>query len=62
INAGHEVWNNETKQTNKPPVFTWTPDPKKEVLASAPRVVTSPTFTSSAFGPARLSSTRLMLT
>lgn len=35
INAGHEVWNNETKQTNKPPVFTWTPDPKKEVLASA---------------------------
>ena len=35
INKGHETWNNKGHETNEPPVFTWTPDPKKEVLASA---------------------------
>lgn len=34
-NAGHEVWNNETVDTNVPPVFTWTPDPNKQVLGSS---------------------------
>ena len=35
LNDGAEVWNNETVQTNEPPVFTWTPDPNKQVLGSA---------------------------
>lgn len=33
-NAGSEVWNNETIPTNEPPVYTWTPDPVKEVVGS----------------------------
>jgi len=35
LNDGSESWNNETKATNEPPVFTWTPDPNKQVLGSA---------------------------
>ena len=34
-NDGAEVWNNETIPTNEPPVYTWTPDPNKQVLGSA---------------------------
>lgn len=34
-NNGSEVWNNETIPTNEPPVYTWTPDPNKQVLGSA---------------------------
>lgn len=34
-NAGSETWNTETLPTNTPPVFTWTPDPAKDVLGSA---------------------------
>jgi adhesin isopeptide-forming family sspB-C2 type protein len=34
-NAGSEVWNNETIATNEPPVYTWTPNPNKQVLGSA---------------------------
>lgn len=34
-NAGSETWNNETIPTNEPPVFTWTPDPEKQVLGSS---------------------------
>lgn len=34
-NDGAEVWNNETVPTNEPPVYTWTPNPNKEVLGSA---------------------------
>ncbi|WP_205596002.1 LPXTG cell wall anchor domain-containing protein, partial [Streptococcus equi] len=33
-NAGSETWNNETKETNEPPVFIWNPDPSKDVLSS----------------------------
>lgn len=33
-NAGSEQWNNETIETNEPPVYTWTPDPDKVVLGS----------------------------
>ncbi|HEL0789895.1 TPA: LPXTG cell wall anchor domain-containing protein [Streptococcus equi subsp. zooepidemicus] len=35
INAGSETWNNETKETNEPPVFIWNPNPTKDVLSSA---------------------------
>lgn len=35
INAGSETWNNETKETNEPPVFIWNPHPTKDVLSSA---------------------------
>ncbi|HEU5223020.1 MAG TPA: LPXTG cell wall anchor domain-containing protein [Candidatus Lumbricidophila sp.] len=35
FNDGAEVWNNQTVQTNEPPVFTWTPNPNKQVLGSA---------------------------
>lgn len=34
-NDGAEVWNNETIPTNEPPVYTWTPNPNKQVLGSA---------------------------
>lgn len=34
-NDGAEVWNNETVPTNEPPVYTWTPDPNKQVIGSA---------------------------
>lgn len=34
VNKGSVTWNNETKQTNVPPVFTWTPDPHKQVVGS----------------------------
>lgn len=34
-NSGSEVWNNETVATNQPAVFTWTPDPGKQVNGSA---------------------------
>lgn len=34
-NEGWEEWNNETVPTNTPPVFTWTPDPSKQVVGSA---------------------------
>ncbi|ROR76079.1 adhesin isopeptide-forming domain-containing protein, sspB-C2 type [Plantibacter flavus] len=34
VNAGSEVWNNETIETNEPPVYTWTPNPNKQVLGS----------------------------
>ena len=34
-NAGAEVWNNETIPTNEPPVYTWTPNPNKQVLGSS---------------------------
>ncbi|MCI4659726.1 LPXTG cell wall anchor domain-containing protein [Cryobacterium zhongshanensis] len=33
-NAGTETWNNRTDATNTPPVYTWTPNPNKEVLGS----------------------------
>lgn len=33
-NKGFEVYNNETVRTNTPPVFTWTPDPHKQVIGS----------------------------
>lgn len=33
-NAGWEQWNNETIATNEPPVYTWTPNPNKQVLGS----------------------------
>lgn len=31
-NNGSEIWNNEEVPTNEPPVYTWTPDPNKQVL------------------------------
>lgn len=31
-NAGSEQWNEETRPTNEPPIFTWTPSPDKEDL------------------------------
>lgn len=34
-NGGHETWGTETVPTNRPPVFTWTPDPDKDVIGSA---------------------------
>lgn len=34
-NSGSETWNNESITTNQPAVFTWTPDPRKQVLGSA---------------------------
>lgn len=34
-NSGSEVWNNETVTSNQPAVFTWTPDPGKQVNGSA---------------------------
>lgn len=34
-NSGSETWNNETVATNSPAVFTWTPDPGKQVNGSA---------------------------
>lgn len=34
-NAGREVWNNETIASNEPPVYTWTPNPNKQVLGSS---------------------------
>ncbi|MCB5280314.1 Aggregation substance [Arthrobacter sp. ES1] len=34
-NAGSETWNNETVATNSPAVFTWTPNPAKQVNGSA---------------------------
>jgi adhesin isopeptide-forming family sspB-C2 type protein len=34
-NSGSEVWNNETSTSNSPAVFTWTPDPGKQVDGSA---------------------------
>ncbi|WP_336652973.1 MULTISPECIES: LPXTG cell wall anchor domain-containing protein [unclassified Leucobacter] len=34
-NEGWEEWNNERVPTNTPPVFTWTPDPSKQVIGSA---------------------------
>ena len=35
LNKGSEKWNTREQPTNTPPVFTWTPDPHKEVIASA---------------------------
>lgn len=35
VNKGHEIWNNERIDTNVPPIFTWTPDPNKEVIGSS---------------------------
>lgn len=34
-NNGSEIWNNEEVPTNEPPVYTWTPDPNKQVLGSS---------------------------
>ena len=34
-NNGSEIWNNELRTTNQPSVFTWTPDPGKQVNGSA---------------------------
>lgn len=34
-NSGFETWNTRTEPSNVPAVFTWTPDPHKQVLASA---------------------------
>jgi adhesin isopeptide-forming family sspB-C2 type protein len=34
-NGGSETWNNKTVATNQPSVFTWTPDPAKQVNGSA---------------------------
>lgn len=34
-NNGSETWNDNTEDTNEPPVFTWTPEPDKTVLGSA---------------------------
>lgn len=34
LNKGSVTWNNESKATNVPPVFTWTPDPHKQVVGS----------------------------
>ncbi|UTX53307.1 LPXTG cell wall anchor domain-containing protein [Leucobacter aridicollis] len=33
-NNGSEIWNNEEIPTNEPPVYTWTPDPNKQVLGN----------------------------
>ena len=33
-NAGFEQWNDTERPTNVPPVFTWTPDPHKDVYGS----------------------------
>lgn len=33
-NEGLETWNDNEVPTNTPPVFTWTPDPNKQVLGS----------------------------
>jgi adhesin isopeptide-forming family sspB-C2 type protein len=33
-NDGSETWNDETIETNEPPVYTWTPDPEKQVIGS----------------------------
>jgi len=33
-NDGSEVWNNETVATNEPAVYTWTPNPNKQVLGA----------------------------
>lgn len=33
-NKGYEIWNGERRDTNEPPVYTWTPDPNKQVLGS----------------------------
>ena len=35
LNKGWVVWNTEKKPTNEPPVYTWTPDPNKQVLGNA---------------------------
>lgn len=32
-NKGHELWNNNERPTNKPPVYIWNPAPKKDVLS-----------------------------
>lgn len=34
-NAGAEAWNGKEVATNSPAVFTWTPDPNKQVLGSS---------------------------
>ena len=34
-NSGSETWNNETVASNSPAVFTWTPNPAKQVNGSA---------------------------
>ncbi len=34
-NSGSESWNGKEIATNSPPVFTWTPDPNKQVLGSS---------------------------
>lgn len=34
LNKGSVTWNNESKATNVPPVFTWTPNPHKQVVGS----------------------------
>jgi adhesin isopeptide-forming family sspB-C2 type protein/fimbrial isopeptide formation D2 family protein len=34
-NGGSETWNTKTVATNQPSVFTWTPDPAKQVNGSA---------------------------
>jgi adhesin isopeptide-forming family sspB-C2 type protein len=34
-NSGSETWNNESITSNQPSVFTWTPDPRKQVDGSA---------------------------
>lgn len=34
-NSGSEAWNGKEVATNSPPVFTWTPDPNKQVLGSS---------------------------
>lgn len=34
VNAGWVVWNTEKKPTNEPPVYTWTPDPNKQVVGN----------------------------
>ena len=34
FNEGGEIWNNEEIPTNVPPVYTWDPDPHKDVVAS----------------------------
>lgn len=32
VNKAGVVWNNDAKNTNIPPIFTWTPDPGKDVI------------------------------
>ena len=34
VNKGYEIWNDTKRDTNEPPVYTWTPDPNKQVLGS----------------------------